>query len=71
MNCIFVIQKAVVDNWENDARSAYWYEVFSFTETEEEAIDFCSNGGVLTKKDCWAILKSIPKYRYFKLEKHK
>lgn len=52
---IFLIFKAELDCLENDTNQTFMYVPFAFTESEEEAIEFCKKGRSFTKDNCWAI----------------
>ena len=47
------------------------YTPFAFTESEEEAKEFCINCGFWTVRDCWSIQYHpggiMPKYKYTEL----
>ena len=67
MKDVFLIQKTVLDPWENEASAAVIFTAVGFVETEEEAEAIWSNSRMFTAKDCWALLAPMKEYTYVKL----
>ena len=65
---VFIIKKLVLDPLENNVAAAIGYRNIGFTYTEEEAIRIVVDGDTATEKDCWAIIGSIPRLTYEKIE---
>ncbi|MEK6760988.1 MAG: hypothetical protein AABX93_03635 [Nanoarchaeota archaeon] len=61
---VCLIEQIRVDPLENSIDEAVKYEIIGFIPSEREALKFCSKGKIYTKKDCWAIEKELPEYRY-------
>jgi hypothetical protein len=61
---IFLIQKLVLNPWENQSSEAVYYAPHSYTDNEEDAVKFCEESPVYTKNDCWAITVPTKKYAF-------
>ena len=68
---IYVIEELMLDPMENEPSAATYYKVVGYKSTRKEAVLFCRNGEVYTKKDCWAIIWPRRQYRYKFLEEGK
>lgn len=62
---MFVIEQAWSDSMENTHASAFGYSVLAVTNDEEIARQFCTDGGVVTKKTHgWAAPEGNPIFKY-------
>lgn len=64
INLVYLIEKISIDPSENIPCNAVEYSPFGFTLDEEMAKNFCEKGRQYTDKDCWAIMDTMPEYRY-------
>jgi hypothetical protein len=63
----YLIEKLWIDPMEN--HRADGYSPFGYTNTKEEAENFCMKGKTFTKEDCWSLMfGSKPEYRYSELK---
>jgi hypothetical protein len=67
---IYLIEELHTDSSENEVSAAKWYAPFAYTDSVEDANNFCADGGMVLKGTCWAITEDTPKYRSCWLIKH-
>lgn len=60
----YLIEKIDINPMENYPQRAVWYDVIGYVESEEQAKGICNTGRMFTRKDCWAIYKDLPEFKY-------
>lgn len=60
----YIIFQIWVSPLENKVRDAVGYNIVGYTETGDEAEEFCNQGRDYDVNDCWAIQGSKPEFIY-------
>jgi len=58
----YIILQIWISPLENKVRDAVGYNIVGYTETMDEAEDFCNQGKDYDVNDCWAIQGSKPEF---------
>lgn len=61
----YLIEYLWFDPMEN--RDAHGYAIYGYLDTEEEAIEFCKQGKIYNKEECWSFRSNMPQFRYKKI----
>lgn len=56
-NTVWLAEEAVIDDFENDLHLAFIYATVGFFRDEDKAFEWASEGGMVTREECWAVSK--------------